>query len=285
MLWEALFFKQLALLARVSSQQLRFFLPTMNKLFSHSLRRSCALANSRFVASNRRFIGTETSTRDTFARADSILGELQSVELLHQMTALAEHDDPSCDVSATLRGIETSDGDSSSSDAKKPGVYVGIDPTAPSLHLGNLLQLCTLLRFKRLGFPTFALMGGATGLIGDPSGRSSERPLIEDRGVVTRNVDSISRLVRTIMSKSPSRNNEDITTINNNQIETQLVNNADWFAPMSTIDFLRDVGKHFPILSMLAKDSVRSRIESHQQKADVIDPAANATGITFTEFS
>jgi tyrosyl-tRNA synthetase len=138
-----------------------------------------------------------------------------------------------------------------------------MDPTAPSLHIGNLLQLCTLLRFRRRGFRTVALLGGATGMIGDPSGRSTERQLISDVSVLQTNTDAIAESVRRVMSAT-----------GDDAPPTLVVNNLDWLGAthMSALDFLRDVGKHFSVPAMLARDSVRSRLDA-------------GAGLSFTEFS
>jgi tyrosyl-tRNA synthetase len=134
--------------------------------------------------------------------------------------------------------------------------YCGFDPTAPSLHVGNLVQLLTMRRLQDAGHLPLALVGGATGLIGDPSGRSSERQL-NSTEVVAGWVERIKTQVSRFLSfDGPSA--------------ARVVNNLDWTGPMSIIDFLRDVGKHFPVNRMLAKDVVASRLEA---------------GISYTEFS
>jgi tyrosyl-tRNA synthetase len=134
--------------------------------------------------------------------------------------------------------------------------YCGFDPTAPSLHVGNLVQLLTMRRLQDAGHLPLALVGGATGLIGDPSGRSSERQL-NSTEVVAGWVERIKTQVSRFLSfDGPSA--------------ARVVNNLDWTGPMSVIDFLRDIGKHFPVNRMLAKDVVASRLEA---------------GISYTEFS
>jgi len=134
--------------------------------------------------------------------------------------------------------------------------YVGFDPTAPSLHVGNLVQLLTARRLQDAGHLPLALVGGATGLIGDPSGRSSERSL-NSADVVAGWVEKIKgQVARFLAFEGPSA--------------ARVVNNLDWTGQMSVIDFLRDIGKHFPVNRMLAKDVVASRLEA---------------GISFTEFS
>ena len=136
--------------------------------------------------------------------------------------------------------------------------YIGFDPTAPSLHLGNLVVLLVMRRFQLAGHKPLPLVGGATGLVGDPSGKNEERSL-NDVDVVEQWVGRI----RTQLSKFlefDSGNNAAVMT-----------NNLDWTKPLSALDFLRDVGKHFSVNQMLSKDSVSSRLESG--------------GISYTEFS
>lgn len=142
---------------------------------------------------------------------------------------------------------------------KKPTtLYIGFDPTAPSLHVGNLVVLLALRRFQLAGHNPIALVGGATGLVGDPSGRNEERTLNESEVVgqwVERIRLQLSKFLDFDAAKNPAR----------------LVNNLDWTAPLSAIEFLRDIGKHFSVNQMLSKDSVASRLE--------------AGGISYTEFS
>ncbi|MGI5228345.1 tyrosine--tRNA ligase [Actinoallomurus sp. CA-142502] len=135
-------------------------------------------------------------------------------------------------------------------------LYCGFDPTAPSLHLGNLVQLLTLRRFQLAGHRTIGLVGGATGLIGDPSGKSAERTL-NSEDVVAGWLERIREQVSRFLSLSDD--------------EGLIVSNLDWTGPMSAIEFLRDVGKHFPVNRMLARDMVRNRLET--------------TGLSYTEFS
>ena len=137
-------------------------------------------------------------------------------------------------------------------------VYAGFDPTAPSLHAGNLVPLITLRRLQQAGHRPIVIAGGATGLIGDPSGRTSERAMLTVAEVEA-NVERISQQLRRFLDFSPG------------PAQALLVNNLEWTAPLSAIDFLRDVGKHFPINAMLDKDSVRNRLDGG--------------GLTFTEFS
>ena len=136
-------------------------------------------------------------------------------------------------------------------------LYLGFDPTAPSLHIGNLVALTLLRRFQLAGYKPIALVGGATGLVGDPSGRSAERSLNEADLVVDW-VDRIRKQLEGFL---------DFTGKN----AAIMANNLDWTAPVSAIEFLRDIGKHFSVNQMLAKDSVASRLESG--------------GISYTEFS
>ncbi len=139
-------------------------------------------------------------------------------------------------------------------------VYVGFDPTADSLHVGNLLGQVMLRRFQLAGHRPVVLAGGATGMVGDPGGRSEERNLL-DRETLARNVAGVKRQLERILDFDPAH-----------PLAARLVDNADWTAPMSVLDFLRDVGKHFTVNQMVAKESVRTRMESEN-------------GISYTEFS
>ena len=142
---------------------------------------------------------------------------------------------------------------------KKPlTLYVGFDPTAPSLHVGNLVVLLALRRFQLAGHRPIALVGGATGLVGDPSGRSDERTLNEE-ATVQEWVERIRKQVSKFIDFDLTPNG------------ALVANNLDWTAPLSAIEFLRDIGKHFSVNLMLSKDSVSSRLESN--------------GISYTEFS
>lgn len=136
-------------------------------------------------------------------------------------------------------------------------VYCGFDPTAKSLHLGNMVAIMGLAWFQRCGHTPVAIVGGATGMIGDPSGRSSERNLLDD-GTIQINLQGIRKNLETILCHPGS--------------ELVLLNNFDWFKGFSLIDFLRDVGKYFRVGPMLAKDSVKIRLDSEE-------------GLSFTEFS
>ncbi|CAB4878187.1 unannotated protein [freshwater metagenome] len=142
---------------------------------------------------------------------------------------------------------------------KKPiTLYIGFDPTAPSLHVGNLVVLLALRRFQLAGHNPIALVGGATGLIGDPSGKNEERSL-NTTDVVAEWVGRIKGQVSKFLDFDAPKN------------PAIVANNLDWTSPLSAIEFLRDVGKHFSVNQMLAKDSVASRLE--------------AGGISYTEFS
>ena len=137
--------------------------------------------------------------------------------------------------------------------------YIGFDPTAASLHVGSLLTVMGLARLQRAGHSPIAIVGGGTGLIGDPSGKTQERTLLTMEQVQA-NVGGIrAQLARFLDFDRPGN-------------PTRIVNNADWLVPMDLMSFLRDVGKHFTVNYMMAKDSVKRRLESDE-------------GISFTEFS
>ena len=139
-------------------------------------------------------------------------------------------------------------------------VYIGFDPTADSLHVGSLLQLMLLRRFQRAGHTPIALVGGATGMIGDPSGKSKERNLLSV-DALRENVAGLQKQMRGFLNFDESKANAAI-----------LVNNFDWMQKFSYVEFLRDVGKHFPVNVMVKKDSVQTRLNSD-------------AGISYTEFS
>ena len=139
------------------------------------------------------------------------------------------------------------------------GLYIGFDPTADSLHAGHLVGQLFMRRFQLAGHRPYPLAGGATGMIGDPGGRSEERNLL-DVDTLRHNVERIKVQLSRLLDFEPG------------PFQATLVNNADWTAPISMLEFLRDVGKHFTVNQMMAKDSVRSRIESEH-------------GISYTEFS
>ncbi len=138
------------------------------------------------------------------------------------------------------------------------GGYIGFDPTADSLHIGSLVQIMILLHFQRAGHKPIALVGGATGMVGDPSGKTKESNL-QTREQVEFNMAGIQKQLEKILDFDPTTENH-----------AELANNYDWFEGFSFLDFIRDVGKHISINYMLAKDSVKSRMDS---------------GLSFTEFS
>jgi tyrosyl-tRNA synthetase len=139
-------------------------------------------------------------------------------------------------------------------------LYCGFDPTADSLHVGNLVPLLALRRFQLCGHHPIAVAGGATGLIGDPSGKSAERQLLT-RESLEANIASVKNQLAALLDFNAPQN------------PARLVDNASWTAPISFLDFLRDVGKHFSVNMMVAKESVRARMEDRE------------SGISYTEFS
>ena len=143
-------------------------------------------------------------------------------------------------------------------DSGRVTFYGGFDPTAPGLHIGNLVLLLTMRRLQLAGHRPIGLVGGATGLIGDPSGKSAER-VLNPRETVAAWVERIRGEVARFLDFSPD------------QSGALLVSNLEWTEQLSTLDFLRDIGKHFPVNRMLARESVRARLE--------------AGGISYTEFS
>jgi tyrosyl-tRNA synthetase len=143
-------------------------------------------------------------------------------------------------------------------DAGPVTLYGGFDPTAPGLHIGNLVLLLTMRRFQLAGHQPIALVGGATGLIGDPSGKSAER-VLNSREVVAGWVERIRREVSRFLDFTPG------------PAGALVVSNLEWTEPLSALEFLRDIGKHFPVNQMLSRESVRARLE--------------AGGISYTEFS
>lgn len=176
---------------------------------------------------------------------NAVISELRSRNLLHQVTDEAG-------LAAHLRVPETAGGRM---------VYCGFDPTADSLTIGNLVPIMLLAHFQRAGHTPVVLMGGGTGLIGDPSGKTAERQL-RTREEVEGNVRSQMRIFQRILSFDQSTPNH-----------ARLVNNADWLCKVGYIDMLRDVGKHFSVNMMIQKDSVKDRLHNRDQ------------GISYTEFS
>lgn len=135
--------------------------------------------------------------------------------------------------------------------------YIGFDPTADSLHIGSLVQIMILVHLQRCGHKPFALVGGATGMVGDPSGKSKERNLLDEK-TLNHNLNSVQKQLEQFLDFDCGVNS------------AEVVNNYDWFKDLNFLDFTRDVGKHISINYMMAKDSVKSRLE---------------TGMSFTEFS
>jgi len=169
----------------------------------------------------------------------TFLHELQWRELIH---------DASDSVSQALSGLEPMTG------------YIGFDPTAPSLHVGSLVPIMGLLRLQRAGHHPIALVGGGTGLIGDPSGKAQERSL-QTPEEVERNTQGIHRQLEPFLDFQARVN------------PARMVNNLDWLGGIRAVDFLRDVGKHFSVNSLMRKEAVRRRLENEE------------TGVSYTEFS
>lgn len=147
-------------------------------------------------------------------------------------------------------------------DSERLTAYTGFDPTADSLHVGHLLQVCNLRRLQLAGHRPIALAGGGTGFIGDPGGRSEERSLLSAESLRA-NLEGIQRQLERFLDFDSGAGDS----------RARLMNNADWLTGMTLFEFLRDVGKHFTVNQMVAKDSVRSRMDRDGQ------------GISFTEFS
>jgi tyrosyl-tRNA synthetase len=137
--------------------------------------------------------------------------------------------------------------------------YIGFDPTADSLHVGSLAQIMTMIHFQRAGHKPFALVGGATGMVGDPSGKSQERNLLSE-DVLQKNLAGIKGQLEKFLDFDCGANS------------AQMVNNYDWFKDFTFLDFIREVGKHITVNYMMAKDSVKKRLEGE-------------TGMSFTEFT
>ncbi len=139
--------------------------------------------------------------------------------------------------------------------------YIGFDPTADSLHIGSLVQIIILMHFQRFGHKPIALIGGATGMIGDPSGKSAERNLLDEE-TLAKNSAGIQKQLSHFLD------------FNSDENAAELLNNYDWSKELKLIDFLRDVGKHLTVNYMMAKDSVKNRLQSDTNE-----------GMSFTEFS
>ena len=135
--------------------------------------------------------------------------------------------------------------------------YIGFDPTGDSLHIGSLVQIMILVHLQKAGHKPYALVGGATGMVGDPSGKSAERNLL-DEATLNHNVACIKKQLEQFLDFDCGEN------------AAEMVNNYDWFKDFNVLDFIRDIGKHIPVNYMMAKDSVKSRLE---------------TGMSFTEFT
>jgi tyrosyl-tRNA synthetase len=138
--------------------------------------------------------------------------------------------------------------------------YIGFDPTADSLHVGHLTQIMTLIHFQRAGHKPFALVGGATGMVGDPSGKSAERNLLSE-DTLQKNLEGVKSQLEKFLDFNSGSNNS-----------AKMVNNYDWFKDFTFLDFIREVGKHITVNYMMAKDSVKKRLEGE-------------TGMSFTEFT
>ena len=144
---------------------------------------------------------------------------------------------------------------------KEPtSAYVGFDPTADSLHIGSLIPIIVLVHFQKYGHKPVALVGGATGMVGDPSGKSEERNLLS-KDTLDKNVAAVKRQLSKFLDFNSDQSNA-----------AEMVNNYDWFSGISFLDFIRDVGKHISVNYMMAKDSVKKRLEGEN-------------GMSFTEFT
>jgi tyrosyl-tRNA synthetase len=138
--------------------------------------------------------------------------------------------------------------------------YVGFDPTANSLHIGNLVPILLLVRLQKAGHKPYALVGGATGMVGDPSGKSEERNMLSEE-ILNKNVEGIKKQLQKFLDFDSQSSNGAV-----------MVNNYDWFKGISFLDFIRDAGKHITVNYMMAKDSVKKRLEGEN-------------GMSFTEFT
>jgi len=141
-------------------------------------------------------------------------------------------------------------------DGQKRTLYLGIDPTADSMHVGHLQAMIVLRRFLENGHKVIVLLGGGTGMIGDPSGKSEERTLLDEK-TLAHNAAGLKKQAQTLFQSNDFR----------------ILNNLDWLDKLNVIDFLRDIGKHFSVNAMMARDSVKDRLENREQ------------GISYTEFS
>ncbi len=145
---------------------------------------------------------------------------------------------------------------------EQTSAYIGFDPTADSLHIGSLVQIILLMHFQKSGHKPIALVGGATGMIGDPSGKSSERNLLDEE-TLNKNILGVKKTLERFIDFSSSSNNA-----------AELVNNYDWMKNLTFLEFARDIGKHITVNYMMAKDSVKNRINAESKE-----------GMSFTEFT
>ena len=154
---------------------------------------------------------------------------------------------------------------------EKVTAYIGFDPTAPSLHVGSLLQILALARLRRFGHSVVALVGGGTGLIGDPSGKAGERLLLDHKRV-QQNALAVREQLSAILASASRQMRLQKTMAGIRQGKLRFVDNARWLRKTTAIQFMRDVGKHFTVNSMLSKESVKRRLDGRE-------------GISYTEFS
>ena len=138
--------------------------------------------------------------------------------------------------------------------------YIGFDPTADSLHIGSLVPILLLVHLQKAGHKPYALVGGATGMVGDPSGKSEERNLLSE-DILQHNLDCVKKQLEQFLDFNPQLPNAAV-----------MVNNYDWFKDFSFLNFIREVGKHITVNYMMSKDSVKKRLEGE-------------TGMSFTEFT
>lgn len=186
---------------------------------------------------------------------------MRAIILLNQLTSLLDE--------LRWRGMyhDSMPGTAEHLAAKAPvSGYIGFDPTAPSLHIGNLATIMLLVHLQRHGHRPIALLGGATGMIGDPSGKSAERNLLDEAALRANQASQGAQLKKFL-------------TFDNSPIGALVVNNYDWFKEISFLGFLRDVGKHITVNYMMAKDSVKRRLAPDDEEG------GRAEGISFTEFS
>ncbi|EFA75246.1 tyrosine-tRNA ligase [Heterostelium album PN500] len=218
-------------------------------LFNHQQHRTTILNTNRLLFNNNnnsRFYSSYVVA--AAATGDNVIKTLRSRGFIYQMT---NNDEEMVKITNTSISL-----------------YAGFDPTADSLHIGNLLTLMVLLHFKRHGHKPVALLGGATALIGDPSGKSTDRPQL-DRSYVENNSSYINENIVDILGK-----------------DTTIVNNIDWNKSISIIDFFRDVGRYFRVGNMLRKDFVHNRLGtlSENGKQLSLNDDDSASGISLPEF-